>query len=1401
MKSDRRAKKTTKTSTSLKKHSTEFKKVVTLLKINTEEGFLHIDTQLLVVAFNDQFEKQILKFSKHGLAKGESILTYFEDDKVAHVQDMCLSALGGDATVDEMEISSSGQPNLILSFKYKPAYDEQEGINGVFISLKDITETKLAKRQLEIAHHRLLFHLENSPLGYIEWDNELHVKSWSKRSEEIFGWNEQEFMSMRKDGYSQVYKDDLAWVSETARQLISGNVESNTLQHRNYTKDGNVIWCEWFNSILRDQNGKVITIMSLVQDITKRKEAEEHRIHHERRFKSLIENSSDIIIVLNNDGTPQYISPSIKRVLGYTEDQMMTSQLSSILHADDRNGFEKILQELEKGPQIPFAGTEIRAFHQDGSLRWLEPTYTNIRHDSAIAGIVINFRDTTERKASQEKNTFQALLLESVGQAVVATDLKRDVQYWNYGAEKMFGWSSEEAIGKNIDDLTPTRLTREETLDIMQDLLNGKVWSGELVVQRKDGISFSAFITKSTIYDREGRLTGIITVSSDVTERKRNEENIKKSAASINAIFESAIEGFVLIDKNLTISHFNSVAKKTIMLNIDRNVRIGDNILDYIDDSRRQEIRDLIEKALQGEIIQYDRCYTREDDNTYWFQFSLTPVWMDNIITGVCIAANDITNRKIAEEKLERNERRFRALIENGLDAVAILSGDGKAIYFSPSIKSVLGYDEGEIMQLNLFSLVHPDDFSIVQEAVARVRVENGIPIEGYTFRLRHKNGSWHWYEFTITNMLHDPSIRGIINNFRDVTERIISEQQREFDNNNLNALINNTNDLMWSLDRDYKLIICNKAFKELVERISGGSIGKGDNILATAFNVEVLELYKKFYDRAFEGETFTQIVHLTTPFEIWSEISFYPIYQGKTVIGTACYSRDITEKRKSEQKIIESEERYRQIVETAQEGIWLVDESFNAILANKKLCEILEYSMEEILGKPSSAFMDEESKQNWIKSRERRVQGLFESSDDIKYITKSGKQIWARVSSAPIFDQAGKFKGGLGMMTDVTNRKNAELKTQDLIGRLQSQNKNLQQFAYILSHNLRAPIAKLQGLVSLINKDSVSHSDNVDLIKSVGEEVIHLDAVVKDMNSIITLRDAKNEKWEYVSFEAALRDIEEQLKNEITESYARITTNFNQLEGMMTVKSHFTSILCNLLSNAIKYRVQGLPPKIHLQFSEDDKFICLSVKDNGMGIDLVKYGEKIFGLYKRFHGESIPGKGIGLNLVKAHAESLGGKVEVESTVNVGTTFRIFFPKQDSEKREVKYIFLIDDDRLSNSLNSKMIAKSRTNAHVKTYSNATEALDRLRQLSVSAIDEFPDLIFLDINMPTMDGWEFLDEFEKLPLPAVKRCRICMLSSSIDPSDIAKSRCYKSVYKFISKPLTAEQLTEFFTTNI
>jgi len=156
--------------------------------------------------------------------------------------------------------------------------------DGMSIFFRNITERKKAETELRTAHDRLSFHIENAPLGFIEWNNKLLVKSWSRQAEAIFGWTEKEFIKLQKDGYSQVYEEDLPIANQIAVKLLSGKVESISVQHRNYTKDGRVIWCEWFNSVLKDKNENVVTVLSLVQDITERKKSEEALRHGETRL-------------------------------------------------------------------------------------------------------------------------------------------------------------------------------------------------------------------------------------------------------------------------------------------------------------------------------------------------------------------------------------------------------------------------------------------------------------------------------------------------------------------------------------------------------------------------------------------------------------------------------------------------------------------------------------------------------------------------------------------------------------------------------------------------------------------------------------------------------------------------------------------------------------------------------------------------------------------------------------------------------------------------------------------------------------------------------------------------------------------------------------------------------------
>lgn len=147
--------------------------------------------------------------------------------------------------------------------------------DGLSVFIRDITKQKKAEEELKRAHSRLLFHVENAPLGFIEWDSQLNVKSWSKRAEEIFGWSEQEFKEKQKQGYSTIYTEDMPMLMEIAQQLLEGKLERYSIQNRNYTKNGKMIWCEWFNSVLKNEDGKVGTILSLVQDITDRKKAED----------------------------------------------------------------------------------------------------------------------------------------------------------------------------------------------------------------------------------------------------------------------------------------------------------------------------------------------------------------------------------------------------------------------------------------------------------------------------------------------------------------------------------------------------------------------------------------------------------------------------------------------------------------------------------------------------------------------------------------------------------------------------------------------------------------------------------------------------------------------------------------------------------------------------------------------------------------------------------------------------------------------------------------------------------------------------------------------------------------------------------------------------------------------
>lgn len=174
----------------------------------------------------------------------------------------------------EVPVRSKKGEKLIFSLSASERFNASDQVIGIIFVGQDVTVSKKIEQELKFAHERLLFHLENAPLGFIEWTSDLKPTFWTGHAEEIFGWADHEFEAAGFTAFDLVYSEDIHIAQEIVNDLLSGASNRNQLQIRNLTKGGNVIWCEWFISVLRDPNGKVLTLMSLIQDVTDRKKNE-----------------------------------------------------------------------------------------------------------------------------------------------------------------------------------------------------------------------------------------------------------------------------------------------------------------------------------------------------------------------------------------------------------------------------------------------------------------------------------------------------------------------------------------------------------------------------------------------------------------------------------------------------------------------------------------------------------------------------------------------------------------------------------------------------------------------------------------------------------------------------------------------------------------------------------------------------------------------------------------------------------------------------------------------------------------------------------------------------------------------------------------------------------------------
>lgn len=428
----------------------------------------------------------------------------------------------------EFEMVHKNGTKLFIAFEGRIGYDLNGGFKQTHCILQDITEKKKSVEELKKSEERLRFYTDNSPMAVVEWDSDFIVTRWSGESEKIFGWTSKEVLGKKLMDLNLVYENDIAIVEQTMKDLTEGKTTQVVATNRNYKKQGNVIECTWYNTTLKDQNGKMISILSQVLDITQSKSAEKALRESEELYRSLFDNMLNGFAYcqmhFNENGKPwdfTYLSVNkafdsltgLSNVVG----KKATEVIPNIRTED--------MELLELYGRVSKTGDPI---HFEKYVNSLEDWYSLSVYCPKEGFFVAVFEVITERKKTEiklaESQKFQAQIINSVQEGIIVYDLNLRYQVWNPFMEKFSGIPATNVLGKYPTDLFPF-LEEAGVIEKLKNTLKGKILPATDFPFQVPEAGKSGWASDKNIPFRDvnGDIIGVIGTVHDITERKQSE--------------------------------------------------------------------------------------------------------------------------------------------------------------------------------------------------------------------------------------------------------------------------------------------------------------------------------------------------------------------------------------------------------------------------------------------------------------------------------------------------------------------------------------------------------------------------------------------------------------------------------------------------------------------------------------------------------------------------------------------------------------------------------------------------------------------------------------------------------------------------------------------------------------
>lgn len=1037
----------------------------------------------------------------------------------------------------------------------------------------------------------------------------------------------------------------------------------------------------------RKKNGEIITvrlthdelvymgrpaILTVAEDITERLRAEE-------RLKLALQSSRTAIWEWDLGLDRVYLSDEVYQLLDRAPGSIDLSKgvLPFIAPEDGaqfREAVREVLHSIENHPEME---GELRAITGRGEKRWLHYC-GRLFHDAAgkparMHGVVVDItqrkRAEAELKRSEERfrHVFQTI---NVGYA--QTDfVDGTMRLVNPGLVRLLGAKSErELLGRSSREFFIDPEERERFKKAL--LNNGHVDNFPVTLKRIDGQIVYVLLSDFLLRGSDGVPQIIEGVLIDVTPLRQAEIELRRSKEVLQGIFDATLESLVMVDREGRVLALNTTAARQLGGTPESLVgaKLSDRHPANVAAQRRAWVSEVLEsgRALIGEDELGSRIYSthhypvRDESGT---------------VQAVVLFSHDVTDRRRSEALLAESEARLRALMSALPDLVFTCDGEGRLIEWLSG--EIPGGTTAPLRAGSELAAALPldEDSGIVAGIRACAQTGESAARE---FSLATTQGVF-WYEIRATRVAAKPGgAPAVVCVARNITARRDTEAQMAAARTRLLNTLESMIVGVLEVNRDGRIRYANAAASEILEAPTEDLIGQHfQHDLGKRWHQIDAEGSPLSRDQLSLKVTLTQMrpvrqvdTGLRSPEGRikWLHLNSTPLLdaEGK-ITGAVVNFEDVTQARAALRALRETNRLNHQIINSAREGIVVVDEQLRFIVWNPAMAAIFGISPESILGKHIDDGFSFAGREMVLQAYRRAFAGEVVNLPDLHFsVAATGRNGWATGRHSPLRDSEGTIIGVIAVVADITERKereqeierlNATLeqRVRDRTAELQAVNRELESFSYSVSHDLRAPLRSIDGFSELL---IAQYGDQIDqnakrYLQRVRANAQHMATLIDQLLELARVARAELHR-QPIDLSSIARGIAHALSGQSPERLVewRIAEHLPVQADAQLLRI----VLENLLGNAWKFTAGRSPALIEFGEEDSEDGRRYFVRDNGAGFDMA-YAGKLFGAFQRLHRpEEFSGTGVGLASVKRIVTMHGGQVWAEGEPGVGACFR-----------------------------------------------------------------------------------------------------------------------------------------------